>query len=86
MNNIPKWPDYSDNPVVRIEVCHTVKEISDIRDIIENLKGYYNEKVEEDIKEEYLKEYNQYKRIADALFEVGELLDIIKQQVEKQKD
>lgn len=81
MNNIPKWPDYSDNVIVRIEVCHTVKEISDILDIIENLEGYYNEKVEENIKEESLED----KRIADALFEVGELLDIIKQQVEKQK-
>ena len=81
MDNIPKWPDYNDNPVVRIEVRHTVKEISDMRDIIENLEECYRKNAEENLKEESLED----KRIADALFEVGELLDIIKQQVEKQK-
>ena len=82
MNNIPKWPeDYNDNPVVRIEVCHTVKEISDIRDIIENLEECYSKNAEENTKEESLED----KRIADALFEVGELLDIIKQQIEERK-
>lgn len=79
MDYIAKWPDYEDNPVVRIVVCHTVKEISDMRDIIENLKGCYRKNY--NLKEESLKD----KRIADALFEVGELLDIIKRQVEKQK-
>lgn len=81
MNNIPKWPDYNDNPVVRIEVCHTVKEISDIHDIIENLEECYSKNAEENPKEESLED----KMIADALFEVKELLDIIKQQVENQK-
>ena len=81
MNNVPKWPDYNDNPVVRIEVCHTVKEISDMHDIIENLEECYSKNAEENPKEESLED----KRIADALFEVKELLDIIKQQVEKQK-
>ena len=81
MNNIPKCPDYNDTPVVRIGVCHTVKEISDMRDIIENLEECYRKNAEENPKEESLED----KRIADALFEVGELLDIIKQQVEKQK-
>ena len=81
MNNIPKWPDYSYNVIVRIEVCHTVKEISDMRDIIENLEECYSKNAEENPKEESLED----KRIADALFEVKELLDIIKQQVEKQK-
>lgn len=81
MSNIAKWPDYNDNPKVTIEVCHTVKEISDMRDIIENLEECYRKNAEENTKEESLED----KRIADALFEVKELLDIIKQQVEKQE-
>ena len=74
MNNVPKWPDYNDNPVVRIEVCYTVKEISDMHDIIENLEECYSKNAEENPKEESLED----KRIADALFEVKRVIGYYK--------